>query len=499
MPSAASVLRLSALILLAAPALSLRAQQPAEPAAQPSATQATGALSLEECVGRAMQKNFDLKIETFNVQNAGESLKIADAEFVPTFNASISHSKTGGYVSGIDSKYTDSRAGVSQKFGSGAVFNLSTSLDRSANNNPLSSASLNPAYNADLSLAVTQPLLKNFGTATNKAAQRRAALGVTRAGLDYRGSVLDVINSVENAYFNLCYAREQLTVRQHGRTLSERLLFEAKARRESGVVTDLDVLQAEVGVATAQRSILLAEQSVRDRQDALLALIGQFELDSQLGAVSFPAQTDEAPTFDLSYKLARENQPDYLSTEVYLKQLQIDTESAKRNRLPSLDLDSAVGYNTTEGSAGRALREIPGSDGYSWQVGLSFRMPWGLKAENARYRSTLNSLSQGRARLQQLEQSLMVQVRAAVRSVHTNMESVQIAAKATRLSERKFEMEKDKFSAGTSTARRVLEAKDDLENALVDELQSKVALRVALSALHRLEGSSLAQYRITLP
>ena len=368
-----------------------------------------------------------------------------------------------------------------------------------ANDNPFSTSALNPAYNADLSLSVSQPLLKNFGTAVNKAAVNRAAIGVTRAGLDYKGSILNVIASVENAYYSLCYAREQLAVRQHGHALAEQLFNEAKERRAAGVATDLDVLTAEVGVANAQRTILLAQQSVQDRQDGLLNLIGQFELDSQLGAVNFPSSNERAPSFDYSYKLSRENQPDYLSSEAYLKQLQIDTESAKRNRLPALDFEGAVGHNTRESSANRAYREIPGSDGYSWQVGLSFRMPWGLKAENARYRSALNSLSQGRTRLQQLEQTLMVEVRSAVRSVETNIESVAISAKATQLSQRKFEMETAKFSAGTSTARRVLEAKDDLENALVDELQAKVALRNAFSSLHRLEGSSLAQYKITMP
>ena len=55
--------------------------------------------------------------------------------------------------------------------------------------------------------------------------------------------------------------------------------------RQGFVVEAFDI--AEVGVANARRSVVLAEQAVKDRQDALLALIGQFQLDESLGAVGF--------------------------------------------------------------------------------------------------------------------------------------------------------------------------------------------------------------------
>jgi outer membrane protein TolC len=98
--------------------------------------------------------------------------------------------------------------------------------------------------------------------------------------------------------------------------------------------------------------------------------------------------------------------------------------------------------------------------------------------------------------LQQIEQNLLLQVRAAVRAVETNLEGVQISTMATGLSEKQYELEKARFDAGLSTSRLVLEAQDALEQARVNELQSRVNLRTALAELHRLEGSSLARYGI---
>lgn len=483
---------LSGLILLFAP-LAAQTKAPDGPATDGG----DGLLTLEECVARALKKNFDLQIQTFNVDNARESHTVAQAEFTPTLTASVSRDGSQSYTSKNELEGTDARVGVSQKIASGATVSVSTSVDRSSTSS--TSALLNPAYGADVALSVTQPLLKNAGKSVSQATIERTRIGIARAGYDYKARILTVVRDVESAYYNLCFAREQKNVRQHSLNLAQKLYDEARSRKEAGVATDLDVLQAEVGVENARRSLLLAQQTVRDREDSLLNLIGQFEFTIAPGSVKFPEIKESAPNFDHSFKLARDNQPDFLSTQANIKQLEIDATTSKNARLPSLDFGTALGYNTSEKSYGNAYRELPGSDGYSWQVDLSFRMPWGLKAENARYRTALNTLQQTRTRLQQQEQSLIVSVRNSVRSVETNIESVEISTKATMLSVKKYELEKARFDAGLSTARRVLEAQDDLENSRMSELQAKVNLRIALAELHRLEGSTIGRYRIELP
>jgi outer membrane protein TolC len=500
MPTRQTFTRLTSLSLCALlGALTASAQAPSAETPAPAAveSQAPHALTLEECVARAMKRNFDLQIQTFTTENAKESLKVARADYDPAFTASTSRSGVQTYLNSTKTNTGASQVGVSQKIVTGATVTMTTNLDRSSTN--ASAVALNPAYAADVSLSLSQPLLKNGGTTTNRAAINRAKIGMDKAGLDYRSSVLTVVRDVERAYYALCYAREQYGVLKKSLELAETLLSESKSRKEVGLATELDVLQAEVGVATARRSLNESNQTVHDGEDALTNLIGQFEFGTPVGEVHFPDAVEMLPSFDQSYKRARENQPDLLSTKASIKQSEIDAATSKNARLPSLDLGTAVGYNTKESSVRRAYNELPGSNGYDWQVDLTFRMPWGLKAENARYRGALNTLNQNRARLQQQEQNLIVSVRSAVRSVETNQESVKISALATQLSEKKYELEKAKFDNGQSTARRVLEAQDDLESARVSELQAKVALRNAVAELRRLEGSSMQLYGINLP
>ncbi|MBS0632995.1 MAG: TolC family protein [Verrucomicrobia bacterium] len=457
-------------------------------------------LSLDQAVARAMQKNFDLKIESFSTEIAKESFNAADTLFEPTFIAGTTRTVVQGdpaVGSGQKTDFTDSRLGVQQLISTGASVNLSTSLDRNAYN-PGTGLSLNPSFNSDVSLNIVQPLLRGAGSTVTKATLERTRIGVTIAGLSYKGRVLQVIRDTEAAYYNLIFARGQLAVKEKSQQLAEQLLEENKTRKLTGVATDLDVLSAEVGVANARNGVLLAHQAVRNSEDALTALIGQFEFSTPVGAVALPADTEAVPTFDRSYQLARDNQPDYVATQHSIRQLEIDAATAKNGALPTLNLGGTVGYNGTDRTYGKAIGNVPNGDAYNWQLDLSLSVPWGLHADKARYRSAMASLRQQQTRLQQIEQNLLVNVRTAVRAVDTNRQSVEIVAKATELAQRQYELELARFKAGLSTSRQVLQTQDDLETARVNELQAIVNLRTAVANLHQLDSTSIARFHVAV-
>jgi len=468
--------------------------------AQPSPT--TAPLTLQACIDRALDKNFGLAIQRFDTANALETLKIAHADYDPalTLTGARSYSQTDNADTSLVGTRNDNfstRLGIAQKIPTGATLNLSQNVTRRGTNNAF--ALMNPAYSADLSLSISQPLLRGAGSRVALAPIRRAEIGTEISALNTTTRILQVVRDTEAAYYSLVYARESLKVRNQSLDLAQRLLNENTTRLGTGVATDLDVLQAEVGVENTRRSVLLAEQIVSDAEDRLLNLIGQFEFGEALGEVTLPPTATFSPDFEISYALARKQQPEYLAATLSIKQLQLDLTTARRNRLPSLDLNAAGGYNTRDGSLNRAFNRLPDGDGYSWQLDLALRFPWGLRAERARYNTALNNLRREETRLRQIEQTLALEVRTAVRAVETNLASVSISRKATELSTRQYELERARFDAGLSTSRRVREAQDDLENARVSELQAQVNLRTAMAELNRIDGTSLALYQISVP
>ena len=484
MPFSIRSLRVSgATLLIALCAVAGHAQaQSSEPAAP---------LTLADCVQRALGRNFAIELGRFDTANAAADVSIARAGFDPVFSASSARAGARAEGASRATYAWNNRMGLSQHTVTGADLSLSTGLNRTRNRltNPY-----NPAYDSDVALTLSQPLLKGAGIAANRAALDQARLGVDRAGLLYRGTMMDIVRDTEIAYYQLHFARHQLAVRRLSLEAAQRLLYENTVKRDQGVLTDLEVLSADVGVANQQRSVLLAEQQLRNAEDNLRALVGQFELDAPLGETALATAGDDQPEVTTTCTRAKTTQPEYLALQTQIKQLRIQLAATRRNRLPSLDLESTLGYDAQRRSAGDAIDDLPGSDGYNWQVGLALTYPIGSRGERAKLIQATNNLSRAELQLRQLEQDILVQARSSVRAVATNREAVRVATLAVELARKQYELEKARFDAGKSTARIVLDAQTDLDDARVNLLSSQVDLLAALTQLRRLEGRSLDAY-----
>ncbi|HUJ44182.1 MAG TPA: TolC family protein [Opitutaceae bacterium] len=479
---------------------------PLAPATAPASASGGAVLTVEDCVRRALEHGFDLEIQRYTRSIAQDAVDIARSGFTPTLSLTGSESHASmGPVGSTPGTKTDARLanlGITELLQTGTSVSFSTNLNRSENDPAALSALTsfyNPAYTSDLTVSVLQPLLRGAGTAVTTATLNRARIGQQRAGFDFKAKALDIVQQTEGAYYNVVYAREQLGVYQVSLDLANRLLEEAQAKKTVGTATDIDVLQAQVGVASARSNVLTAEKSVKDATDALLALIGRFELDTPVGTTKLEDFNGQLPVIASSYELAIRNQPDYISAKMQLDQFKLDLAVAKDALKPTVNLNGALGFNGTKGSGSDAFSSAAGRDNNTWQVGFTVSYPWGRIGDKARYHQSLATLNQQTLTVSQLEQGILVQVRSAVRAVATNSEKVKIAALGAEFSAKQYDLELARFAAGLATSREVLQTQADLENARVAELQARVTLQNSISALRRLEGSALERYHIVLP
>ncbi len=496
-----------ALLALSLPLGCVFAQSPAPAAAAP-APAAAKPFTLEEALSLALKKNFDLQIQAFTVENAKDNVTIQEAGFDPTLTANVTRSLSqsasttsrldGTATTGPRSDNTQMRVGAQlpKIAQTNATLSVTTNVTRTGTNS--ANALVNPSYTNGVSATINQPLLRDAGKQAAMAPLDRAKLGLNIANLNYKSRVLTLIYDTEIAYYNLVTARETLRIRRLTLEYNQKFLDENKARRSTGVATDLDVLSAEVQVANSRRGVIQAEQSVSDAEDRLRNLINLPDFDGQIGPVAFDEYKAGPQTFAQSYKRAREYYPETLSAAEQIRQLEIDLETARRNQKADLDLIATLGYTgraTNEGYQ-KAISNLPSDHGNNWALGLNYSMPWGQHADKARYRIAQSNLNSQKTRLEQLEQNLLVNVRTAVRAVESNRSAVEIAAKATELASRQYDQQKARFDAGLSTSRLVLLAQDDLETARFQELSARLALRRAVAELQRLEGSSLERFGV---
>lgn len=476
-------------------------------AAPPAVTPYAEPLSLESAIAQALDANFDIQIQRNVTKSTVENEEIARSIYDPTLSASAGTGQrqtievdANGNIAPFSSRRTDTDSAdvsLSQRIPLGTVVTGSSFLDRNDRNH-VDDNTLDPSYSSGVSLSVSQPLLRGAGASINNAAIERARLGTKRAHADFAASVFTVVRDVEVAYANLALAREFLGIRAFSLEVRKKLFEENRTRRETGVATDLEVLQAEVGVATAARDLLLARQDARDREDELLRLLGHETFENPVGPVTLPPA--EIAPVDLAASLtrARSNTPELTSALAAIQQQEIDIRTARNDRLPDLNLDASAGYSGTDADLRGRSSNLWTGEGYNWSAGLRLTFPWGFRAEKARLRQARAGREREELRLAQTEQDILVSVRNAVRDLETSLENLRLSSLAATLSGREFEVEKARYDSGLSTFRRVQEAQDDYDQARLSELQAKVNLRTAQANLDRLEGTAPARYNLTL-
>jgi outer membrane protein len=460
-------------------------------------------LTVEKAIQTALKSNFDVRISENTTRRAEQDVKIADAEFEPSFGISTSDSfstqvRSANVLDGSPQPQSNSQASraiVSKDLNTGGNLSLSTRLNRNFSNS--TNSTINPRYVASTTLSLRQPLLSGYGPDVAKARRRLARLSLDQANLDFQATVLQVVNAVESSYHSLAFAQEQLNVRRAALKLANALLSENRTKMDTGIATSLDVLQAEVGVANATDRLLRAEKAAEDAKDRLITVIGDESLRDKPLIVEAPdVENPIEPDVEQTFNRVIENAPRYLTLVNQRRQREIELRRAKRNRLPSLNLNGDYALTGLEGSLKSAYDDVTEADSFNWQWSLSLDVPWGLNERRANYLKAQIQLDTEEARAIREKQRLMRDTRIAVRNVTTALEGISIRELATKLSIEEFEMEKAKFDAGLSTGRQVLEAQQRMDESRVDELQAKIDLLNAYSDLRELDGASINRYGI---
>jgi outer membrane protein TolC len=504
--------RIAPVVILSAVFLSaLRAEDaPATPPPASAPLNSYGPpLTLEQCVAEALAKNFSVRIQSFAVTEAKDSVIIAQSAYDPTLGVtwqkSVSQSpratnSTNTAALGA-APYSDNQSttlSLTQPVITGGTVTADYGLSRFASNSIQSL--LNPAYDGQISLNVSQPLLQGAGSDYGRATIQIAEYGGKIARQNFKSTVLTMVLNVESQYFNVIFARRQYEVQLDSLKLAQELLDENTAKRKAGVLTDVDVVTAESNVATAKSQLIGFKQAMQNAEDDLLETLGETKFRTPVGSVDFPPLPSTDVSFDISYKLARDNGPNLAVIDYTIEQYKLDALRAKRNNLPQLNATGGIGRSssTTAYSYANSGVWTWAGPGYNWSAGLAFSMPWGMRANRALYRQAMTNIESEQAMMDQADQALTVQVRAAIRAVQANVEAVTAGKESVVLSQKEYDLQNEEFKAGLSTSLNVLQAQYNLESSRTSEIQAEVNLRTSLANLRFLEGTSLPNYHINL-
>jgi outer membrane protein TolC len=124
--------------------------------------------------------------------------------------------------------------------------------------------------------------------------------------------------------------------------------------------------------------------------------------------------------------------------------------------------------------------------------------PLGNRAARNAYRGQQLALRQAQTQLQSLDLQVQEEVRAAVRSVNTNVARVEATREAARLAREQLTAEERRLAVGLSTSFEVLRLQTDLAAARNNEIAAVTDYRVSLTDLDRVVGTLLERFDVAV-
>ncbi len=512
------VLLAAGLILTALPAPPAAAQDPAP------ADEGTP-LALAEALRTALANNLDLVIARRDPQIAAAGIDVQEANFDPTLGATAafarsdvdetitSVSEEGESVtestSATDNPSVDVSWGQNLKFGARYDVTLNALESDTSPSIGIDRATgfiveSDPLYRQhSMALSFEMPLLRGFGTEVTTADIVLARSGLEISREDLRLQAQTTIQTVENAYWDLLASIEALRVARESLKLAQDLLDLNRKKVEVGTLAPIEITQAEAGVASREESVIVAETAVENAEDGLRQLLAVPQQDPSWSRHIVPTDRPEYREMKLDAEAllakALESRPEIVTAKKRLQESELSERVAKNAVKHDLTLGASVGptrsdYDVRIHYLNQTLLPQDAKtsmDQLDWRIGLTYGIPIFNRAAKANYAVATLNREKSELGVRNVEQTIRVDVRRAVRSVESGVKRVAAARANTVLQRRTLEAEQKKFDNGMSTSFEVLQIQTDLLNAQVAEIQAILDYTKALADLERAQGTLL--------
>ncbi|MEO0511617.1 MAG: TolC family protein [Planctomycetota bacterium] len=469
----------------------------------PLADLAVATLSLPEARAAALVNNLDLRASLIDPSIArtsvGEEEAAFDAAF--TFQGSFTDVDTPVANATVSSQAEiyNLEPGVDIPIVTGGRATVSLPTQRVDQLNPF--AVLNPSWETDLNVSLSQPLLRNAGRRATTFRLRVAALNDAAAQAQTRVRVISTLASVNQAYWRLYQARQTLEIRQTQFESNRELLGRAERLFEAGTVPEIDVLRAQSGVASSLDGIIRSERDVLTGQRELKRLLNMdrlgvdtgtlIELTTEPDPVEFVFDTDEL------LALAVENRAELYELELRLAIDQSQVEFDRNQLKPILDLFASYRVNGLDNDYGEAVQNAldrPIQDDIT--VGVTANVPIGNRAAEARLRRSLLTRIQRVATRDAREQAITQEVLDAVDSLRAAWQSLLAARQSVATAARELSAEQRRFEVGATTAIDVLDATGRLAEQRASEAAALTGYQLAQVDLALATGTLLGAERV---
>jgi outer membrane protein TolC len=334
-------------------------------------------------------------------------------------------------------------------------------------------------------------LLFDFGGRKASVAEKQKALLV--ADFTHNAAIQDSVFLVLQTYFQYTNAKVLLTASQSSLKEASTNLEMAKQRHDNGLATIADVLLAKTALSQARLNLDILEGQVQILKGSLATAMGlpaNTAYDTE-DLASDPPVDHLMEDVETHIRQAQARRPDLAAQKSRVEQAMAVTDVKRSALYPNLSL-----YNSLAGSLTSAdddwnsrnttalLLNIPLFEGYSRQYDLQKA---GEDAETQK------------ARLETLQQSIILQVWTSYFDLKTSMQRVKTTNDLLDSARQSYEVAAGRYKEGVGGILDLLSAQSSLESARAQKVVARASWYIAFSRLARDTGSLWRQSDITEP
>jgi outer membrane protein TolC len=406
-------------------------------------------------------------------------------------------------------------------------FQWGTNLSVGFNNNRITSNNefneFTPSLSSSFQFRLTQHLLQGFGFAPNTRFIQIAKNTREISDVAFRLQITSTVDQVENMYWDLVYAYENVRVQKEQLAFAQRTLSDNQKQVQIGTLAPIEVVRAQSTVASDQQTLTVALTNLQLQQLLMKNALSRTLVDPTLAdaeviptsTMELPAQEPIIPTQDLVND-ALSHRPELAEQRINLANTEISNKAIRSALLPSVDLfayygGAGLGGNFNAGyicaqepafcspggttflgpapvSYSATLNQLVNSTAPDKGMGVTLNIPIRNRAAQATQVRSEFEYRQSQLRIQQIENQVRIEVRSAQFGVQQNRASVNSAQAAVDLARQSLDAEQKKYALGASTSTLVLQNQAAMTQAEVTLVSAKALYEKAEVELDRSIG-----------
>ncbi|MFZ0421212.1 MAG: TolC family protein [Candidatus Sulfotelmatobacter sp.] len=393
-------------------------------------------------------------------------------------------------------------------------------------NNPTSL--LTPELSSNFQFKITQNLLQGFGSGPNLRFIHIARNNREISDVAFRLQVITTVDQIEDMYWDLVYAYENVRVQEEALTYAQKALTDTKQQAQVGTVPPIQVVSAQSTLSTDQQNLILAQNNLQLQELLMKNAVSRSNEDPVLAeadvvptsTMQLPEQEPVTPVQDLINE-ALDHRAELVESRIDLNSRDLSSKAVRNALLPTLDAfayygGSGVGgainplvpacsptsssfcYNqstapppfqtATAVGYGTTLNQLFNSTAPDKGVGLTLSIPLRNREAQANQVRAELEYRQAQVRLHQLENQVRIEVRNAQFDVKQNRASVQAAQYAVDFARQTLDADQQKLKVGLTTTTAILQDASILTTSESNLVSAKAAYEKSRVELDRATG-----------